>query len=742
METLPNDQISKQPSSESSEPSSVNKSDPKISPPEMNLDILDSISSKPLTNTTEQASSLFSLSSQQNNTTSSSLIDVPPSSDTLIAFQDTPSTSSSLPPSESTVPGNQPEVVEFKNSTDLIDGSFDASQVSNPSISPLSSLENGELNGTNNIGSIETKPLNLGTESMIDPWKDSSPAKSSSNHFESNHFNEMGQGETENKENEIGAGLQVEQTLGIESEKVLDTLENAATEQAIPQTEHEISIQDTRGTGDAGTVEQVTQQIETPQPQVTSPAKETSPSAENAPTVDESSLASQPRSESLQASKVTDEFGEFDKPSVQEPTQSQPDCFGTSKDATSHQELTFSPPPSTADKVTDEFGDFDKPSAQEATKKQQDEFGDFGDFTTTSTSVAGTKPDDEFGDFGDFGSSNVVQADDGFGDFGDFTQTATTTNDDFGDLNDITAQAAPSQTVVDDPYNIFGYSESKNLIHSLSDLSAVDTDGVKASESIRNLLLQILPDAAPSTSEAKTTSLTAEAEESSEGEEQSGKRLVPNTVFKDELWYKLWQQLSSESVFDENLSTKIRWRRSYARKQFLVSLDIPVNLDDVYKGERKLKTSTSQPLDSKASKEQLASGSTSNLTAINTNKSLSGSGNPMSPLNQIQSATPTSPLPDVDTLTALCDVTEDELRTRPIEELKKLESTMRQYISTVTEQINYYLDAREQLAMDSEMHNKMISALVTQAQKTHELLQKKGSPPKSSGSRSRKSSNR
>ncbi|KAI9145628.1 hypothetical protein BKA69DRAFT_1048739 [Paraphysoderma sedebokerense] len=568
---------------------------------------------------------------------------------------------------------------------------------------------------------------------MIDPWKDSSPAKSSSTHFESTHFNEPEQGESENKENAIGAGLQVEQTLGIESEKVSDTLENAVTEQAISQTEHERSIQDTFGTGDTGTVEQVTQQTETPQPPATSSAEETSPSAENAPTVDESSLTSesQPGSESLQshagASNVTEEFGDFDKPSFQKTTQSQPDAFGISKDATSHQESNFSPPQSTADKVTDEFGDFDNPSAQEETKKQQDDFGDFGDFTTTSTSVEGTKPDDEFGDFGDFGSSNVVQADDGFGDFGDFTQTATTTNDYFGDFNDITAQAAPSQTVVDDPYNIFGYSESKNLIHSLSDLSAVDTD-VRTSESIRNLLLQILPDAVPSTSETKTTSLTAEAEKSSEGEEQSGKRLVPNPVFQDELWYKLWQQLSSESVFDENLSTKIRWRRSYARKQFLVSLDIPVNLDDVYKGERKLKPSTSQPLDSntKASKEQLASGSTSNLTAINTNKSLSGSGNPMSPLNQIQSATPTSPLPDVDTLTALCDVTEDELRTRPIEELKKLESTMRQYISTVTEQINYYLDAREQLAMDSEMHNKMISALVTQAQKTHELLQKKG----------------
>ena len=79
----------------------------------------------------------------------------------------------------------------------------------------------------------------------------------------------------------------------------------------------------------------------------------------------------------------------------------------------------------------------------------------------------------------------------------------------------------------------------------------------------------------------------------------------------------------------------------------------------------------------------------------------------------------------------LCDITQgkcyfysflfsylftEELRFKSTEDLRTLVSALMDYHQKMQEQANYWLDSKEQLIMDAEMHNKMIASLVQYAQ--------------------------
>jgi hypothetical protein len=72
----------------------------------------------------------------------------------------------------------------------------------------------------------------------------------------------------------------------------------------------------------------------------------------------------------------------------------------------------------------------------------------------------------------------------------------------------------------------------------------------------------------------------------------------------------------------------------------------------------------------------------------------------------------------------LCDFSEgkvskfkilDELRKKNLQELESLLNNMQIYQQKMYEQSNYWLDAKEQLIMDAETHNKVIASLVQYA---------------------------
>jgi ribosomal protein L29 len=58
----------------------------------------------------------------------------------------------------------------------------------------------------------------------------------------------------------------------------------------------------------------------------------------------------------------------------------------------------------------------------------------------------------------------------------------------------------------------------------------------------------------------------------------------------------------------------------------------------------------------------------------------------------------------------------DEIRGKSKNELRELIQELQGSLHHIQEQSNYWLDAKEQLMMDAEMHNKMIASLVTYAQ--------------------------
>jgi uncharacterized small protein (DUF1192 family) len=68
----------------------------------------------------------------------------------------------------------------------------------------------------------------------------------------------------------------------------------------------------------------------------------------------------------------------------------------------------------------------------------------------------------------------------------------------------------------------------------------------------------------------------------------------------------------------------------------------------------------------------------------------------------------------------LCDITQEELALKPNVELEELVGLLKQYSARIQNQVNYWLDGKEQLIMDAEMHNKMIASLVKYAQQQQE----------------------
>jgi hypothetical protein len=58
----------------------------------------------------------------------------------------------------------------------------------------------------------------------------------------------------------------------------------------------------------------------------------------------------------------------------------------------------------------------------------------------------------------------------------------------------------------------------------------------------------------------------------------------------------------------------------------------------------------------------------------------------------------------------------DEIKRKTKAELREFIQELQVSLQRIQEQANYWLDAKEQLVMDAEMHNKMIASLVTYAQ--------------------------
>ncbi|KAI8808182.1 hypothetical protein BJ742DRAFT_809973 [Cladochytrium replicatum] len=200
---------------------------------------------------------------------------------------------------------------------------------------------------------------------------------------------------------------------------------------------------------------------------------------------------------------------------------------------------------------------------------------------------------------------------------------------------------------------------------------------------------------------------------------KSAKLILPNPCFKGQVWYELWNHLASETDFatDQTTIAKFRWKKSVIRKIFLDALDVPV-LDEV------IIIKSFSLIERLISASQPSAGVTDNTSAINTQhassfatvKTTAAGANGAVGINATALSKEDPWDVEMQTARAFCEITEDELRQKSADELQTLIRELGNYTTRMQEHANYWLDAKEQLVMDAEMHNKMIASLVNYAQ--------------------------
>jgi hypothetical protein len=302
-----------------------------------------------------------------------------------------------------------------------------------------------------------------------------------------------------------------------------------------------------------------------------------------------------------------------------------------------------------------------------------------------------TQPDPDFDEFAEFSKPSDEN------DFGDFEE--------FSSGNTFTT-ANPVKQAVLPPHENNLPRVLQNIL-SKTNLDTLETD-----------INQFLDISLPAESESTPFHLREIFISDVDGQEYTRIRLNPKLI--DAATEETLTQLSKEPLYDENISQRITWRRCFIRKLFLASLDIPMDLEDnalLSKTEKKFKST--EKLDPEIT-IAIGEGPPTNKTSIESKKN--------SNLDPIQLPdvvfSPLSPLPDVETISKLVQLGDDELKSASVQQLMEYKKTLSSALHGLHAQINYYLDAREQLQLDAEMHNKMISALVQQAQKTHERIKK------------------
>ncbi|KAJ2959447.1 hypothetical protein NQZ79_g5098 [Umbelopsis isabellina] len=363
----------------------------------------------------------------------------------------------------------------------------------------------------------------------------------------------------------------------------------------------------------------------------------------------------------------------------------------------------------------DEFGD-----------SQADDFGEFGAFDETGQDGSGV--DDDFGDFGDFG---------------DVPQT----------------ESIPVEQEVEKHIEgIEGYVEAlreRNLAN------------------VTEFLDKFFDETLTSTSTSTSLGLSTEASPKEAGSDF--KHLAPHievsegskALLTTEASLDLWNKLSTDSVFYNPLTGAVgqfQWTRSEINKVYLRSLGVTINIDDAFNH-----TSSSVPSSPYAEAPRSANARTSpsyldarspsplldrkrspkrNLhTKAN---SLSGISLPIRESSPVETKrSEPEPELDIDVARAYCELTEgniitfwsidekiislidfviETVRVFPSVKLTSIITDLTRLQRQAADYLQYLLDQREQLIMDSETYNDLISCIVGHAQRLRDQNPKDASP--------------
>ncbi|KAI9000869.1 hypothetical protein BD414DRAFT_451607 [Trametes punicea] len=305
----------------------------------------------------------------------------------------------------------------------------------------------------------------------------------------------------------------------------------------------------------------------------------------------------------------------------------------------------------------------------------QDDFDDFDNFRTPAETTAGSGDDaeDDFGDFGETEQISITAG--GFSSFGTVTY--------------------------DEPENIGGPSFT-------TDWRPLEIDSLPPRDVLKEQVDSIL---GPLWARDDTSYLTDEPIREVGGLSQT--LVTPESR-------KLYNALlpATPPSFQP-----VNWTRSRIRRQHLISLGIPVNLDEVLpraNGALPMLEITTRPMSAPPGPR----GSTSRLqTAAGFVGSRSGGSQPGSPATTpgplASAQLRLGPRPELDEakVQELLSVSADQLSLLPLSTLESHLAEIKDQTEKTSSLLTYLLQMRDALQQDSETYNNLIRELVGEAQK-------------------------
>ncbi|KAL1675392.1 hypothetical protein EV122DRAFT_218587 [Schizophyllum commune] len=323
---------------------------------------------------------------------------------------------------------------------------------------------------------------------------------------------------------------------------------------------------------------------------------------------------------------------------------------------------------------------FHAPAASGDEAPADDGFGDFDDFAGPAQAGG---DDDDFGDFGDFGDA------DGGGDAGAGFGEAST----FGSASGFDDASGFGSSSGFDDFGIPGPSRA--------DWTPLHLEPMPSREELVEDINAII---APIWERDDVQAyVTDEAEREAEGVNQILTTPESRNMFN--------------TLMQAPLPTKPpNWIRSRIRRQHLITLGIPVNLDEVLPSTGaksalpQLHVSTrpmSAPPGPRHTPSSSAPGSAAN----------SRSGTPVGGRRAAQSPFGPKPSLDTDRIAELLALEADALALQPLASLERTHTEIRTQIANTSTLLTYLLQVRDSLQHDSETYNKLIAELVSEAQR-------------------------
>lgn len=192
----------------------------------------------------------------------------------------------------------------------------------------------------------------------------------------------------------------------------------------------------------------------------------------------------------------------------------------------------------------------------------------------------------------------------------------------------------------------------------------------------------------------------------------------PQTTFLNERSQSLWAQLVAPTPLQHP-----NWVRSRTRRLFLVSLGVPINLDEIHPASRQKKLilpsiDLEQP-DRLSPSPQPNGAPSSHLKHKNTSTtSLNSTSNSQKPDRGRRKGPPPSPQFDGNAARLLCLTTPDALRSFTPAELRAHQSRLEEFKARASESLEYWLIRRDSANGDKEAFEEVIANFVKHAKKT------------------------